>query len=155
MKLKRGINIIIFSCQQKDMSIEWMSEDSIFIVKVEQYILRSKRKRLRKTFILFIIHVHKFWGRRRKEKNSFNLARSDECFSPWCTILTSPYGVILGFYHLITGRMPPPVGGREFHWCSRLKCQRKMAISQLKSHNDGLKFILKIISNIKLIGFFI
>ena len=101
MKLKRGINKIIFVCQQKDMSIEWMSEDSIFVVKVEQYLLRSERKRLQKMFILFIILEHKFLGRRRKEKiNSFNQACSDECSSPWCTILTSPYGIMLGFYHL-------------------------------------------------------
>ena len=50
-----------------NMSIEWMSEDSIFIVKVKQYLLPSKRKRLqKKTFILFIIHVHKFWGGEEK-----------------------------------------------------------------------------------------
>ena len=46
-----------------------MSEDSIFIVKVEQYLLRSKRKRLRKTLILFIIHVKvSFGGGEEKKK---------------------------------------------------------------------------------------
>ena len=35
MKLKRGINIIIFACQQINMSIEFMGEDSIFIMKAE------------------------------------------------------------------------------------------------------------------------
>ena len=58
-----------------------MNEDSIFIVKVEQYLLRSKRS-LKKTFILFIIHVRKCWGGEEKTNNSFNLARFDECFSP-------------------------------------------------------------------------
>ena len=58
-----------------------MSEDSIhvFIVKVEQYFLNFKRKRLRKknTFILCIIHVRKFWIGEQKTKNSFNLLRPD------------------------------------------------------------------------------
>ena len=35
MHLKPGINIIIFACKQINMFIEWMSEDSIFIVIVE------------------------------------------------------------------------------------------------------------------------
>ena len=60
-----------------------MSLDSIFIVKFEQYLLRFKRKRLRgKTFILFIIHIRKFWGGEERTKNSFNLIRPDECLSP-------------------------------------------------------------------------
>ena len=37
MRLKRGINI--FACKQINMFIEWMSEDSIFSVNVEQYLL--------------------------------------------------------------------------------------------------------------------
>ena len=53
--------------------------------------------------------------------------------------------------------MPSPGGARSrlsgFHWCLKyqkaLKCQ-----SNIISHNDGLKFILKIITNIKLIGCF-
>ena len=47
-----------------------MSEDLIFIVKVEQYLLLSKRKRpLKKMFILFIIiHVRKFWGGEKRQK---------------------------------------------------------------------------------------
>ena len=46
-----------------------MSEDSVFIVKVELYLLRSKRNRLRKKpFILFIIHVRKFWGEEKRQK---------------------------------------------------------------------------------------
>ena len=47
-----------------------MSEDSIhvLIVKVEQYFLCSKRKRLRKKnhVYLCIIHIRKFWGAEQK-----------------------------------------------------------------------------------------
>ena len=34
MQLKQGINI---ACKQISMFIDWMSEDSIFMVNVEQY----------------------------------------------------------------------------------------------------------------------
>ena len=116
MKLKWGINIIIFACQQINMSIEWMSEDSIFTVKVEQYLMRAKRKSLRKkqkTFILFMIHVCMFWGREKKTKNSFYLlvVRPDECFFPWCTIFSSPHwdnsGIIYpqNYYKYQTNRL--------------------------------------------------
>ena len=42
-----------------------MSEDSIFIMKVEQYSLETSKK---KTFLLFIINVRKFWGGEKKTK---------------------------------------------------------------------------------------
>ena len=49
-----------------------MSEDSIFIVKVghEEYLLRFERKKLEKKnpFMLFIIHIRKFWGGEKKDK---------------------------------------------------------------------------------------
>ena len=53
--------------------------NSIFIVKVEQYLLRSKRKRLRKKkFTLFIIHVLKCSGGGKGQKNSINLVHSGD-----------------------------------------------------------------------------
>ena len=33
--------MIIFACQEINMSIEWMSEDPIFIVKIEQYLEKT------------------------------------------------------------------------------------------------------------------
>ena len=133
-----------------------MSEDSIFIVKVKQYMYLC-------TSVL---------KRRQKDKNSFNIVCSVASFPPWCNILSSPHGIIMWFCHLIFAlqifrinlRMPPPVGGREFlrfhivkvltfSWCLKyqkaLKCLRKLAIFQTNSHtcNDELNFILKIITN--------
>ena len=57
----------------------------------------------------------------------------------------------------INSRMPSPGGARSrlsgFHWC--LKYQKALKGQRnIMSHNDGLKFILKIITNIKLIGCF-
>ena len=51
-----------------------------------------------------------------------SLVRPDECFSPWCTILSSPHGITLGYYLFnlallvfrINSRIPPPGGGRDF-----------------------------------------
>ena len=62
MQLKWGINIYIFACKKINMFIEWMSEDSIFIVSLEHHLLRSRRNRLPKThsFCLFFMYVS-FW----------------------------------------------------------------------------------------------
>ena len=43
------------------MFIELMSEDLTFIVKIEQYLLRSRRERLPKTRLYFILHACKLW----------------------------------------------------------------------------------------------
>ena len=63
MKLKRGINKILFACQQTSMSIEWMSEDLIFIVNIAFQTEETSKKPL----ILFIIDVRKFWGEKRQK----------------------------------------------------------------------------------------
>ena len=43
MQLKWGINTMyVFACKQISMLIEGMSEDSVFMVNIEQYILRSR-----------------------------------------------------------------------------------------------------------------
>ena len=49
MQLKWGINIRYICLQANNMFIGWMSEDSIFMVNVEQYFVHSRWKRLAKT----------------------------------------------------------------------------------------------------------
>ena len=72
MQLKRGI--IKYCFQSNKNFIEWMSEDSIIIMNVEQHLLRSRRKKnLPKTLTLFKFHVHKFRKLGGKEK-----------FYSWC-----------------------------------------------------------------------
>ena len=60
MQLNQGnMNIYIFACMQINMYIEWNSEDSIFIVNVEQYLLRSRQKRPSRTcfYCLFFLYI--------------------------------------------------------------------------------------------------
>ena len=49
----------IFACKQKNIFVEWMSGDSIFMVNVEKYFLRSRWKRLPKTCLhcLFFMYT--------------------------------------------------------------------------------------------------
>ena len=66
MRLKLGINIIIFACQEINNELRF---NIYIIVKVEQYLLRFKRKRLwRKTFTLFIIFIYVSFGEEKKGK---------------------------------------------------------------------------------------
>ena len=46
------------------------------------YCVPNERDIEKKLVILFIIQIRKFWGGEEKTKNSFNLVRPDECFSP-------------------------------------------------------------------------
>ena len=53
------------------MFIEWISEDSIFIVNVEQYVLRSIRKQIYSVYF----YVDKFWrGEEKRRKYAANAA---------------------------------------------------------------------------------
>ena len=49
-----------------------MSEDSIFMVNVEQYLMRSryKKKRLSKTCLYFLVSVYLSFGDEKKRQNS-------------------------------------------------------------------------------------
>ena len=56
MQLKQSINMYLLASMQINMFIEEMNKDSIFTVNVEQYLLRSKRKILRKTTHVYTIY---------------------------------------------------------------------------------------------------
>ena len=59
MRLKQVIYVHLLA-KKVNMFIELMSEDSIFIVNVEQFIA-FYTKRLPKTHFNFFFYVHKFW----------------------------------------------------------------------------------------------
>ena len=55
-------------CLQTNKYVHWVNEWRYKIYCESWTILRSERKWLRKKFILFIIHVRKFWGLEEKTK---------------------------------------------------------------------------------------
>ena len=69
-----------------NMFIEWMSENSIFMVNVEQYLLRSRWKRLPKTkYCLFFMHMS-FEGKKPKFTASAALIFMLSHNAEWCHI---------------------------------------------------------------------
>ena len=83
MQLKWGINTMyVFACKQISMLIEGMSEDSVFMVNVEQYTLHSRWIKYSQkhvyilwffmfvqttnvnNYIIFVPHVPIYWSER-------------------------------------------------------------------------------------------
>ena len=68
MQLKQSINMYLLASMQINMFIEEMNKDSIFTVSVEQYLLRSKRKILRKTTHVYTIYFSRTYVLEREKR---------------------------------------------------------------------------------------
>ena len=96
---KTGYQYNYICLPANNMSFEWIIQYLLW--KLNNIDCVPNERDFEKKFTLFIIHVRKIWVGGKKTTNSFNLVHSGDCFSPWCTILSSPNGIILGVYHLI------------------------------------------------------
>ena len=83
MKLKWDINIIIFACQQINMSIEFMGEDSIFIMKAEHIYQVPNEKDFgkKKTLIHCLLFMYESLGEEKKRQKLVKFALMN-VFSP-------------------------------------------------------------------------
>ena len=79
MRLKLGINIIIFACQEINNELRF----NIYCESLTIFIAFQTKETLEENvYIVHYIHIRKFWGGEERTKNSFNLICPDECLSP-------------------------------------------------------------------------
>ena len=82
MQLKRGtcVSIYVFAGKQINIFIECIIGNSIFFGNGDQYLLRSRRKSLRKHInMVFIFHVYNLLER-KKPQAIYNLRRIKKSF---------------------------------------------------------------------------
>ena len=146
------------------MFIGWTSEDSIFMVNVEQYLLHSRWKKLPKTNLYcFNFHVHKFWRWEKKKKFTAYVAF---IFKFLTTDLVSLHTIIIAIYlvnriflcslywyrvdeYWLFSRI---IESKYLFWEEiyteikkwRTKCEKKKSSHIIWTHRNGKKLLVKI-----------